>query len=187
MSHSSALSSPNCPLTDPQKTHPLALLAHASDHGLLLPSGKLDHSVWDSGPSDFPGLESYYHAGGQRTCNNRLLHSCLHGQNLQQVLTIPGESASVAVAPMVCTTLPKEDKVGTSSVKAFMTQSLVARPGSKVPNDNLVDDDPDLLNFDVAESAIVCRMSSRLQMCWSDSGKPDNPVWYSGWSSFCAP
>jgi hypothetical protein len=77
--------------------------------------------------------------------------------------------------------------VGTSSVKAFMTQSLVARPGSKVPNDNLVDDDPDLLNFDVAESAIVCRMSCRLQMCWSDSGKPDNPVWYSGWSSFCAP
>jgi hypothetical protein len=28
--------------------------------------------------------------------------------------------------------------------------------------DNLIDDDPNLLNFDAAESEIVCRMSSRL-------------------------
>jgi hypothetical protein len=31
-----------------------------------------------------------------------------------------------------------------------------------VPDDNLADNDPDLLNFTVAESEIICRMSSRL-------------------------
>jgi hypothetical protein len=63
---------------------------------------------------------------------------------------------------MVCTTPPKEDKVGTSSMEAPMAHALVVRPGSKVPDDNLADDNPDLLNFDAAESEIVCRTSSRL-------------------------
>jgi hypothetical protein len=61
---------------------------------------------------------------------------------------------------MVHTTPPKEDKVDTSSVEAPTTQALVARPGSKAPNDNLVDDDPILLNFITVESEIICQMSS---------------------------
>jgi hypothetical protein len=61
---------------------------------------------------------------------------------------------------MVRTTLPKEDKVGTSSVEAPIDQALVARPRIKAPNDNLADDDPDLLNFVVMESEIICQMSS---------------------------
>jgi hypothetical protein len=55
------------------------------------------------------------------------------------------------------------------------------------PDDNLADDDPNILNFDTIESEIVCRMSSLLQKCWPDSGKPDYPVRYSGWSNFCNP
>jgi hypothetical protein len=57
---------------------------------------------------------------------------------------------------MVHTIPPKEDKVGTSLMEAPMAQVLVAQPGSKVPDDNLADDDPDLLNFDMTEFDIVC-------------------------------
>jgi hypothetical protein len=63
---------------------------------------------------------------------------------------------------MVCTTPPTEGKAGTSSTEAPMAQALVAQVGSKVPDDNLADDYPDLLNFDAAESEIICRKSSRL-------------------------
>jgi hypothetical protein len=63
---------------------------------------------------------------------------------------------------MVCTTPPKEDKADTSLAEVPTTQALVARLGSKALDDNLADDDPDILNFIVAESEIVCRMSSRL-------------------------
>jgi hypothetical protein len=55
--------------------------------------------------------------------------------------------------------------VGTSSVEAPMAQALVARPGSKVPNDTLADDNPKLLKLGAAEFEIICRMSSRLQSC----------------------
>jgi hypothetical protein len=85
---------------------------------------------------------------------------------------------------MVCTTLPKVD---TSSVETPTTQALVARPGSKTLDDNFADDDTDPLNFIAVESEIICRMSSQLQMCWSDSRKPGYLVWYSGWFSFRAP
>jgi hypothetical protein len=47
----------------------------------------------------------------------------------------------VAVS-MVRTTPPKEEKVGTSLAEAPTAQALVARPRSKVPDDN-----PELLNF----------------------------------------
>jgi hypothetical protein len=57
---------------------------------------------------------------------------------------------------MVLTTLPKVDKVGTSSAGVPMTQAMVARPRRKVLNDNLADDDPGLLNFATVESEIVC-------------------------------
>jgi hypothetical protein len=57
---------------------------------------------------------------------------------------------------MVHTTPPKEDNVSTSSAEAHMAQALVACPGSKTPNDNLADDDPDLLNFNAAMSEIIC-------------------------------
>jgi hypothetical protein len=50
------------------------------------------------------------------------------------------------------TTLPKEDKVGTSSSEAPMAQALVARSGSKAPNDAPINDDPKLLNFVAAVS-----------------------------------
>jgi hypothetical protein len=88
---------------------------------------------------------------------------------------------------MVHTTQSKEDKADTSSAEAPTAQALVARQGSKAPNDNLADDDSDLLNFNAAESEIICRMSSLLRKCWSNSGKPDYPVWYSGWSGFHTP
>jgi hypothetical protein len=52
---------------------------------------------------------------------------------------------------MVCTTLPKVDKVDTSSVEVPMTQTLVTRPESNAADDNLVDDDPDILNFTAVE------------------------------------
>jgi hypothetical protein len=77
--------------------------------------------------------------------------------------------------------------VGTSSTEAPTAQALVARSGSKASDDNLANNNPDLLNFDEAKSEIVCRMSSRLQRCWLDSGKPDCAVWYFGWSDFHAP
>jgi hypothetical protein len=43
-----------------------------------------------------------------------------------------------------------------------MAQALVAQPGNKAPDDNLVDGDPGILNFIAAESEIVWRMSTRL-------------------------
>jgi hypothetical protein len=88
---------------------------------------------------------------------------------------------------MVRTTPPKVDKVDTSSMEVPTAQALVARPGSKAPNDNIADDDPDLLNFTMVEFEIICRMSSQLQRCWPNSRKPDCPIWNSGWSDFCAP
>jgi hypothetical protein len=63
---------------------------------------------------------------------------------------------------MVHTTLPKVDKAGTSSTEVPTAQVLVARPRSNASDDNLTDDDPGFLNFAMAESEIVCRMSSRL-------------------------
>jgi hypothetical protein len=77
---------------------------------------------------------------------------------------------------MVRTTLPKKDKVDTSSVEAPTAQALVARPGSKASDDNLVHDDLDLLKFDAATSEIICRMTSQLQRCWPDSEKPNCPI-----------
>jgi hypothetical protein len=67
-----------------------------------------------------------------------------------------GGGASVVEAPMVRTTPPREDKVGTSSVEAPTAQALVAQSRSKASDDNLADDDPELLNFHVTESEIVC-------------------------------
>jgi hypothetical protein len=61
---------------------------------------------------------------------------------------------------MVRITPPKEDKVDTSSAKAPTAQALEAQLVSKTLNDNLVDVDPNLLNFDAAESEIVCWTSS---------------------------
>jgi hypothetical protein len=63
---------------------------------------------------------------------------------------------------MVRTTLPKVDKAGTSSAEVPTTHAIVARPGSKASDDDLVDDDPSLMNFTMVESEIVCWMSSRL-------------------------
>jgi hypothetical protein len=63
---------------------------------------------------------------------------------------------------IVHTNLPKVDKAGTSSTEVPMAQALVAQLGSKVTDDNLVDDNPDLLNFATRESEIICQMSSRL-------------------------
>jgi hypothetical protein len=57
---------------------------------------------------------------------------------------------------MVRTTLPKEDKVDTSSADAPTAQALATLPRSKVLDDNLADDDPNLLNFIVEEFEIVC-------------------------------
>jgi hypothetical protein len=88
---------------------------------------------------------------------------------------------------MVRTTPPKEDMMDTSPMEAPTTQALVARPESKAPDDNLVDEDLDHLNFDVAESEIACRTNSRLQRCWPDSKKLNYPIWHSRWSNFRDP
>jgi hypothetical protein len=63
---------------------------------------------------------------------------------------------------MVCTTLPKVDMAGRSSVEVPTAQALVAQPRSKVPVDNLADDDPGFLNFIVVKSEIICQMSCLL-------------------------
>jgi hypothetical protein len=49
-----------------------------------------------------------------------------------------------------------------------MAQPLAVQSGSKAPDGNPIDDDPDLLNFDVVESGITCWTSFLLQMCWPD-------------------
>jgi hypothetical protein len=77
--------------------------------------------------------------------------------------------------------------VDKSLVDAPMAQALVAQQGSKLLDDNLGDDDPELLNFTVVESEIVCRMSSWLHRYWPDSGKSDCLIWYSVWFGFHAP
>jgi hypothetical protein len=89
----------------------------------------------------------------------------------------------MADVSVVRTTPPKEDKVGTSSVEPPTAQTLAAQSRSKVPDDTLADDAPELLNFDAEEFEIVCQMSSRLQSCWPDSGNrsvrfgiPDGPI-----------
>jgi hypothetical protein len=74
---------------------------------------------------------------------------------------------------MVRTTLPKEDKVDTSSVEAPTAPAFVAQPGSKTSDDNFTEDDPGLLNFVTIESKIISQMSSRLQRFWPDSRQPD--------------
>jgi hypothetical protein len=53
---------------------------------------------------------------------------------------------------MARTTPPKEGKVDTSLAEPPppTAQALVTRSRSKVQDDNLADDDPDLLNFDTA-------------------------------------
>jgi hypothetical protein len=91
------------------------------------------------------------------------------------------------VVSMACTTPPKEDKVDTSSVEAPMAQALVAQPRSKAPDDNLSDADLSLLNFNTAESEIICQIRSWLWRCWPNSGKLVCPVSYSGWSGFHDP
>jgi hypothetical protein len=68
----------------------------------------------------------------------------------------------LTVASIARTTPPKEDKVDTSSAEVSTTQALVARPGSKAPDDNLADDDPDILNFTAMKSEIICWTNSRL-------------------------
>jgi hypothetical protein len=162
------------------------LLACASDWELQRLPRKPNGSVWHSGLFGFPDPRPICPTGGQHVYNDRLMRSTLCGQNPKWVLTILGGSASVAVS-MVRTTAPKEDKVGTSLTEAPTAQALVARQGSKVLDDTLVDDDPDLLNFDAAECEIVCQMSSRLQNSWPNSYKLDCLVWDSGWSSFRTP
>jgi hypothetical protein len=54
------------------------------------------------------------------------------------------------------TTPPKVDKADTSSVKGPIAQAFVARLRSKAQDDAHVDDNPDLLNFIVTVSWIVC-------------------------------
>jgi hypothetical protein len=66
------------------------------------------------------------------------------------------------VAPMDRTTLPKEDKVDTSSAEVPMAQTLVARLESKVSDDTPTDDYPELLNISATESEIICQKTSRL-------------------------
>jgi hypothetical protein len=132
--------------------HPLifAPIACVAALELLLSSGKPNAPVWYSELSGFPARSAI----GQHLHHNHLLRGSLCGKNLQLVPTILYESASVA-EPMVRTTPPKMDKADASSVRSPTAQALVARLGSKTPNDAPADDDPDLLNFTAALSWIV--------------------------------
>jgi hypothetical protein len=56
---------------------------------------------------------------------------------------------------MVRTTAPKVDMVDISSAEAPMAQALVARSGSKPPDDAPIDGNPDILNSTAAMSWIV--------------------------------
>jgi hypothetical protein len=76
-------------------------LTLAGDQVLLLLSGKPDGPVWHSGLSGFPALRLFYPVRGRRVHNGCFL--C--------------ESASMVVS-MARTTLPKEDKAGTSLAEA---------------------------------------------------------------------
>jgi hypothetical protein len=91
--------------------------ARAGDQVLSLPPGKLDGPVWHFGLSGFPAPKLLCPVDGRCVRSSHLLHSSINGQNPEQVLTIPGGSASV-VAPMDRTTPHKEDKVGISSIEA---------------------------------------------------------------------
>jgi hypothetical protein len=114
---SPTLSSLDCLPSDQQKTHLLVPLAPVGDQVLLLLPEKLDGMVWGSGLSDFPVPRPSSPAGGRCIHSGHLLHSSLHSQNPEQVLTIPGGSALV-VELMAHTTPPKVDKVDTSSMEA---------------------------------------------------------------------
>jgi hypothetical protein len=59
------------------------------------------------------------------------------------------------VVSIARTTPPKKDKAGASSMEAPTTEALVTRLGSKASNDIFVDDDHNLLNFNIVESEIV--------------------------------
>jgi hypothetical protein len=185
-SHSSALSGLDCPLIHQQKIRLQAPTAYVADQRQLFPSGKPDGPVWHSGLSEFPVLEPSCPVGGRHSRNDRLLCSSLCGQNPHQVLTITDGSALVAES-MDRTTPPQVDKADTSSTEAPTTQALVARLGSKAPNDAPIDDDPDLLNFTAAVSWTGCWTSFLPQKYWSDPGKPDGPIWETRWSDFHDP
>jgi hypothetical protein len=159
-SHPSAPSGPDCPLNHQQKVWIYEPTTCVVDQRLLY-SEKLNHPIWGCGPSSFPTWGSSCPAVSRHSHNGCLLCSSLYDQNLQLVLTIPVESAS-ATKPTICTTLPKVDKTNTSLVVAPTAQTLVVRSGSKVSDDNLANDDPDLLNFVMVESGIACWMSSLL-------------------------
>jgi hypothetical protein len=76
--------------------------------------------------------------------------------DLNKRLSVKPKGKPLGFCSMVRTIPPKVDKADTSSVEAPMAQLLVARPRSKVSDGNPADDDPDLLNFVVVESRIVC-------------------------------
>jgi hypothetical protein len=105
--------------------------ASAGNQMLSLPPRKLDGPVWHAGLSGFPTPKLLCPTDGRCVCSSHLLHSSLHGQNPEQVLTIPGGSASV-VAPMDRSIPSKEEEVGTSSMEAPTALTLVARPESEV-------------------------------------------------------
>jgi hypothetical protein len=180
-----APSSLDCLLGDQQEAHWVPSTP-TGGQVLSLPPGKPDGPVWHSGLSVFPAPKLLCSADIQCVRSSHLLRSSLHGQNPEHVLTILSGSALV-VAPMDRTTPPKENKVGTSSAEAPTAQALVARQKSGAPDDNLSGDAPNLMNAAVVGFETTCRTSSQLQMCWPDSGKPDCPIWDSGWSDFRAP
>jgi hypothetical protein len=122
--YSPALSSLDYLPGDQQEAHWVPFVL-ASDQVLSLPPRKSDGPVWHSGLSDFPAPKLLCLADGRCVRSSHLLCSSLHGQNPEQVLTIPSGSASV-VEPMDRTTPPKEDKVGTSSTEARTAQALMA-------------------------------------------------------------
>jgi hypothetical protein len=91
-----ALSSLDYLPSNQQKTHHLVPLAPAGDQVLLLLPGKPDGPVWHSELSGFLVLRPSYPVGGRCVLSGHLQHSSLHSQNPEQVLTIPGGSASVS-------------------------------------------------------------------------------------------
>jgi hypothetical protein len=173
--HASTLSGLDCPLIRQQKPLTYESTTCAAALELLLSSGKPDHPVWGSRLSSFPVLGPSCPVAGRHPRNGHLRCISLCGQNLQLVLTISDGSA-LAMEPRVRTTLPKVDKEDTSSTEAPRVPTLVARLGSKAPDDTPFDGDPSLLNFAAVVSWIVCWTKSLLQRYRPDPGKPNGPV-----------
>jgi hypothetical protein len=158
---SSALFSLDCPLVDWQRAPPSVLPARDGDQELLLLPGKPDGPIWHSWLSSFSVLGLPCPTGGRCVRNGHLLRKSLHSQNLQQVRPSPVEGHR-RWSPWSIPPCSRWTRWVHHHTEVPMAQAFVAQPRSKALDDDLVDDDPGLLNFATTESETIYRTSPRL-------------------------